>query len=172
MGLRTGLFGKRKAEADSELEVAAVYRDLRTQALQLRETDIAAAVVSVSPVLAVLMETGYPEAIATLVAVSDGTTSLYFSSGGGIIGAGDHEPVRLASFTFLATAVQHLPALAPTDDRALPGTGCVRFFVVTKDGVRAAEESEEHLAQGSHALSPLFLAGHDVLTAVRENTSQ
>ena len=35
----------------------------------------------------VVMETGYPEAVVTLVSLGDRTTSLYFSNGGGIIQA-------------------------------------------------------------------------------------
>jgi hypothetical protein len=47
-----------------------------------------------APILALLMETGYPEAVATLVAVADGTSSLYFSNGGGFIGVGTPAGVR------------------------------------------------------------------------------
>jgi hypothetical protein len=36
-----------------------------------------------APVWGILMETGYSEATATLLALGDGTTSLYLSSGGG-----------------------------------------------------------------------------------------
>jgi hypothetical protein len=41
--------------------------------------------------LGVLMETGYDSATVTLFALSDGTTSLYFSNGGGVIGGQGQE---------------------------------------------------------------------------------
>ncbi|MBL4575724.1 MAG: hypothetical protein JKY51_06460 [Opitutaceae bacterium] len=45
-------------------------------------------------VWAVMMETGFPESAYTLIASADGSASIYFSNGGGIIGAGEHENVR------------------------------------------------------------------------------
>src|SRR6185503_9039174 len=41
----------------------------------------------------ILMETGYETAVATLVCFVTGDTSLYFSNGGGVIGAGKHANV-------------------------------------------------------------------------------
>ena len=69
------------------------------------------------------METGYEEAVATLVAVADGTTSLYFSNGGGVIGAGTHAAVAEASRALLETGRDALPALAPMEDPPLPDVG-------------------------------------------------
>jgi hypothetical protein len=66
--------------------LADVYRGLRAQALQLTAAQVGPA----DAVFGVLMETGYPEAVVSLVALSDGTASLYFSNGGGIIGTGGH----------------------------------------------------------------------------------
>ena len=42
------------------------------------------------------------ESVASLVSIADGTTSLYFSNGGGIIGAGQHQKVRDASARLIA----------------------------------------------------------------------
>jgi hypothetical protein len=44
--------------------------------------------------LAEVMETGYPEALVTLVALSEGIASLYLSNGGGIIGPGSRSDRR------------------------------------------------------------------------------
>src|SRR5688572_16670054 len=46
---------------------------------------------------AVVFDWGMGNGSATLVAFDDGTTSLYFSGGGGIIGAGAHDAVRRAA---------------------------------------------------------------------------
>lgn len=62
----------------------AVYCGLRDQILRLPAERAAA---SVSGTIGALMESGYPKAVATLVTLFDGTTSLCFSTGGGIIGA-------------------------------------------------------------------------------------
>lgn len=52
----------------------------------------------------ILMETGYPQGIATLVSLADGTTSLYFSNGDGMIGGGQHANIAQASKAFVAAA--------------------------------------------------------------------
>src|SRR5262245_49833724 len=104
--------------------VADIYIDLRRQVLGLTPQSAAA---PTATVVAVLMETGYPEAVATLVAVSDGSVSLYFSNGGGIIGAGEHAPVRSVAAKFLASAAAYVPRASLAGQFPLPSCGRVRF---------------------------------------------
>src|SRR5215212_4694186 len=61
-----------------------MYSGLRHQALSTRRMEVGIpAPPPEAPVWGILMETGYSEATATLLALGDGTTSLYLSSGGG-----------------------------------------------------------------------------------------
>ena len=147
-----------------------LVRDLREKALTVEPSEIR---IAPSPgherAWGLLMETGYAEAVATLVCLADGTTSLYFSNGGGIIGAGEHASVRDAAERFIAKAHSHLVDLAPSKDHAMPAVGRVRFHVRTFDGTRTADADEQDLGYGRHALSPLFHAGHEVITAIRES---
>src|ERR687898_1781909 len=87
-------------------EPADVYLGLRGQALALTRELLDPETASDGPVLALLMETGYPEAVATLVGLADGTTSMYFSNGGGMIGAGQHEDVAAATHRWLELGQQ------------------------------------------------------------------
>jgi hypothetical protein len=82
------LFGLKRAR--KRLPPAEVYSRLRTQVLELTPAQLGDSVSVDAPILALLMETAYPEAVATLIAVADGSSSLYFSNGGGFIGAGAH----------------------------------------------------------------------------------
>ena len=84
--------------------VADVFSELREQALRLTPDQLGDAVPTEAGILALLMETAYQEAVATLVGVADGTTSLYFSNGGGFVGAGTH-PTVAEGLTVLFTAV-------------------------------------------------------------------
>ena len=145
-------------------EAAEIYTDLREQVLALRPGDLAG--VGDGP-LAAMMETGYPEAVATLVAVADGTTSLYFSNGGGIIGGGEHPQVREAARRWLDAVADALESMSPQDEFPLPEEGMTQFVVVTADGRRGAAATEDDLGHGRHDLSPLFHAGHDVITELR-----
>jgi len=94
-----------------------------------------------TPILALLMEIGDDTAVARLVAVADGTTSLYFSSGGGILGAGEVPAVAAASRRFLEVARGFLSALAPIVDPGLPAAGVTQFVAVARDGLRRAPAS-------------------------------
>lgn len=117
-----------------------------------------------------IMELGLPSGgVATLVVYADGTTSLYSSAGGGILGVGSQSGVRDASDAFLQAAQPLHAALdeAPSGDLPLPAPGRVRFHLRTNAGVRTAEAGEDELRAGGHRLSPLFTAGQAVLDEVR-----
>jgi hypothetical protein len=160
------LFGrKRDAEPPPPAEV---YTDLRRQVLGLTPDQLEEGIrVGDAQVIALLMETGYPEAVATLVVVADGTSSLYFSNGGGLIGAGEHAAVADASRRLLLKGHEFLPQLTSVTDPPLPAEGTTQFAVVTREGLRGAVAPEAELGQGEHPLSPLFYAGHDVITQIR-----
>ena len=144
---------------------AEIYSQLRQRVLELTPDQLGDAA-GAQP-LALLMETGYPEAVATLVAVADGTTSLYFSNGGGMIGAGEHAPVREANRRFLETALSFLTQLSEVSDPTPPSEGVTQFVAVTTEGLRGAAAPEEDLGEGRHPLSELFHAGQDVITQMR-----
>jgi hypothetical protein len=156
-------FGRRRAGSQPP---ADVYEGLRGQALHLTAAQLGDAYAA-APLLALLMETGHEQAVATLVGVVDGTTSLYFSNGGGIIGAGTRAAVAEASRRWLEAGRTVLPALAEVTAPALPGVGMTQFVAVTPTGLRGASASEDDLGSRSHELSPLFYAAHDVITQIR-----
>jgi hypothetical protein len=149
----------------SSYKTVEVYDSLRAQVLALRPEQVGAK--KDEPVIAVLMETGYPEAVATLVSVVDGAASLYFSSGGGIIGGGENERPNAASKKLIRMAGSFLKSMAKTEKSPLPKKGFTRFYVVTPSGLLTAEVKEEDLGEGRHALSPLFHTAHELITEVR-----
>jgi hypothetical protein len=157
-----GLF-RRKRESEP---VAEVYSGLRQQVLNLTPDQLGEELAE-EPILALVMETGYPEAVATLVGVADGTTSLYFSNGGGFIGAGTHENVAEANRRWHELGRSVLAQLTVIQDVPLPGEGMTQFVAVTPEGLRGAVAPEEELVQGRHELSPFFYAGQDVITQIR-----
>lgn len=114
------------------------------------------------------METGYPQGVATLVALADGTTSLYFSNGGGVIGAGEQARVRAAAAVLISAAEGRLAEFVLANETPLPDVGRVRLYVRTFGSTLTAEAAEQDLAYGRHALSPVFHAGHAVIATVRE----
>jgi hypothetical protein len=118
-------------------------------------------------VLAVVMETGYPQAVATLVAVMDGTASLYFSNGGGIIGSGANPGSNAAARKLVARAADFLPFCTRTKEFPLPEKAHTRFYIVTRDGVLTGEAKEDALGNGRHRMSPLFHTAHELISQMR-----
>jgi hypothetical protein len=145
---------------------ADVYQALRNQVFHLSSDQLGAGFADAA-LLALVMETGYPEAVATLVGVADGTSSLYFSNGGGFIGAGTHPTVAEANRRWLDAGRTFLPELSEVADPPLPGVGVTQFVAVTPDGLRGAVASEDELGENRHGLSPLFHAAHEVITQIR-----
>jgi hypothetical protein len=89
-----------------------------------------------------------------------------------VIGAGQHEAVRAASLEFLGMAASATNRLQISIEYPLPQRGHVRFYLLTCDAIWTAEAAEEDLGYNRHELSPLFHAGHAVITAVRENSPE
>lgn len=157
------LFGNRLAVA--EPEIAQIYSEMRERALTI--TAEALKLPQSTKVVAVLMETGYPEATATLVAVADGAASLYFSNGGGIIGTGEHKGPRAAGAKLLSVAEHHLPHLTKAASTPLPKVGNTTFYVVTPQGTLTATAQEQNLAEGRSQFSDLFIASQNLITQIR-----
>lgn len=157
---------------ESNYEVADVYTGLREQVLQLTPDAIGHTDLDQTAVFAVLMETAYPEAVVALVAVIDGTASLYFSNGGGIIGGGEHELVRNVCGEFITMAQQYVSQSTLTETFPLPKKDNVRCYLVTSGGVYTFEAAEDDLGYERHSCSPLFHKGHELITVIREHTPE
>ena len=90
-----------------------------------------------------------PEAgIATVVALADGTTSMYLSSGGGTIGAGEHEHIANMSKALVSLAASMIDEFPPVPDAPLPGDARTALVLLTYDGLRRVEEDNRSFAEG------------------------
>jgi len=149
-------------------EPAQTYLQLRDRILNLNPSDLGFMPAEDKPrVWGVLMETGYDVGTASLVALADGTTSLYYSTGGGMLGSGDYNPVAQASKALVAEAEHHIHQLLATKDFPLPESGQVRFYFMTYNGFLQAATTEKDLASGKHVLSPLYHLAQETLTQLR-----
>ena len=117
--------------------------------------------------IALLVEMGYPQAVVTLVVVADGTTSVYFSNGGGIIGCGGDIKVYAESKVLAAEIVKSVDRIPRTYDFPLPRRGCVRFYVLYTDDSRTYEVTEERLQLGADELSEAYRRTQAVISAIR-----
>lgn len=166
LGTILGIFGCNKTDAN-QYKTADIYRDLRQQVFSIDPSKIGVNPSASNSVWGVVMETGYPEAVATLVALADGTVSLYLSNGGGIIGVGQHEGPRKASSELLTASKQFLSQAALTKTFPLPSQGNTRFYFLTSGGVLTTESKEDDLGNNRLPLSPLFHKAHEVIAQAR-----
>ena len=144
---------------------ADIHESLRSQVLSLKPSDIGES--DPEKILAVIMETGYEEAAATLVAVCDGTGSLYFSNGGGIIGGGEHPQGAVAAKALVAEARKFQNKFVATKETPLPMPGDTRFYIVRGKGLLTAVAKEDDLGEQRSVLHPLFYKGQDLITVIR-----
>ena len=145
-----------------------VYLGLRNQALGMTLEKLTGVnAIGTHGVYGVLMETGYPEAIVTLAAFLPGDASLYFSTGGGMIGGGGYDSVRKAVVNFNEKADAFIPHCKKSPAFPMPRSGQTIFYILTKEGIYTAQAMEESLGNGKEALSPLFFDGQEVITQFR-----
>lgn len=160
------IFKPRKFPKDTPKSMRAVL-ELRELLFAYDPTSLGIRRSESGPVWALIMETGSSGAVVTLVTIADGTVSMYFSSGGGIIGAGSHESVRSASDALLAFAPSFLPYAQRAKDFPMPSDGNTRFYFLTFNGIFAAEADTNELGGLRAPLSPLFYKAQAVITEMR-----
>jgi hypothetical protein len=145
------------------------YPGLRDQALNLKREKIGLPAPSKpTEPWAALMEWGLGSGTATVVAIADGTASVYLSSGGGSIGGGQsHESIRKAAQKMVSIAAEFQPHMQATSSYPLPQTGQIVFYVLTDAGVFTATASQEDLSSHRHPLSKLGDAAQEIITQYR-----
>ena len=149
---------------------------LRQRVLRLTPDEIGLAPLSDANIIAnsianlmvwgVVIETAHPDAVASLVALGDGSVSLYVSNGTGCIGCGGQREVRQAGADLLQIAASALPLTVATDDTDLPPTGVVRFYLLTRAGLHCKETRLEDISTSDDLLSVLYFSGQRALAAI------
>src|SRR6266404_2390468 len=145
--------------SSSSYELAEAYSSLRQMLFTTSPEKVGSEDVSL---WGVVMETGYDKAVVTLVAIVDGTVSLYLSNGGGFIGMGTHEGPKQAARRLLQAAATFTQFCQPTSTFPLPCRGRTRFFMLRGRGVLTAESETNDLGHNRESLSPLFHVAHEL----------
>jgi len=116
----------------------------------------------------VMMDWGVTNGTATVVALADGSASIYTSSGGGSIGGGQsHDQIRLAAREAVAAAAQSRSLLHPTASFLLPQRREVTFYVLTDERVLANTALVKELQARQHPLTALSDAMQTVISQYR-----
>jgi hypothetical protein len=142
---------------------AQIYTTLRSRALGMKRQMLGVS----DDVFGVVMETGYDETVETLVALGDGSASLYSSDGGGSLGVEGHAGSAVAARSLVTFAAHNRAGLTTAADTPLPTPGHTRFYVLTSRGTLTAQARELDLAQNQHLLSALFHSGQALIAEIR-----
>jgi hypothetical protein len=145
------------------------YLGLRNQILKLNREKIGlSAPAKPTEPWAAVMDWGVMNGTATVVAIADGTASIYLSSGGGSIGGGQsHDSIRKAAQKMVSVAAEFQPQMPATDTYPLPQSGQVTFYVLTDAGVFTASAPQEDLSSHRHPLGKLGDAAQEIITQYR-----
>ena len=120
-----------------------------------------------SGVFGVVMDWDLGNALATLVALADGGTSLYLPQGG-FLGGHAHPKIREAGQMFLTVAERFVDEFPVTTDFPTPAPKRARFYVLTTGGVHGSPEVDTNdLRPGQPGISELFGAAQAVIAQIR-----
>jgi hypothetical protein len=145
------------------------YENLRRIALAIEPASLGVTATGELPhVFGVVMDMGMEQGTATFVAFADGTVSMYYSSGGGMIGAGEHERVRTAAHRLLAIANSDLASFSPDAPDVLPPEGTTQLTLLTFDGAERASGTSNDFGYDRIPGGAVFRAAHDVIAQLRE----
>ena len=144
---------------------AGLYRSPRARALGAAKLDLPARAPGHPDVVGVVIDIPKAGRVATLVAMTDGATSLYTSVGGAMIGGGEHERVARANSRLLDEAQGLLAEFRPDTSTDLPPADAVRIFVVTPAGRRVRDVAEDDFwTKGAGPLPSIVAAAQGVMT--------
>jgi hypothetical protein len=115
----------------------------------------------------VVMDWGVSNGTVTVTAMSDGSASIYLSSGGGSLGGIGQEAIRNAAKKAVSLAADVQGQMKETKTFPLPETGEVKFYVLTDAAVVAATVPEADLRARRGSFSSLGNSMQDVITAYR-----
>jgi hypothetical protein len=118
-------------------------------------------------VYGIVMDWDVRNGTASIISFLTGDASIYFSSGGGIIGGGTHENVKVIAKHFVEKGQQMLDKALKTEQTPLPEKNKVVFYLVTNRGIYSGHDEMENLSNQSSIWLGLFLIGNEVINELR-----
>lgn len=117
---------------------------------------------------AVVTDWGEVQGVTTIIAVADGSASVYPGSGAPFIGGGQsHESIHNAALKTVELAGTVQPLMHVTSKYPLPTRGQVSLYVVTDSGVFTATASQDDLRGMRSPFSALGAAAQNIVAEYR-----
>jgi hypothetical protein len=154
---RSGELSRPHSTGQKQASSSNVYLGLRSLVLQGARSNFALPPGSrPTQPFAVVVDRASPDGSSTVIAIADGSASVYLSSGGSSIGGGQsHEAIRNAALQTVKCADEVQPLMHVTTDYPVASQGQVNFYAVTDAGVFTASATEEDLSSRHSPFSKL-----------------
>ena len=123
-------------------------------------------------VYGIIMDWEMNGAVATTAAYSTGDASMYTSTGGGVIGGGQHQNVNSAAKQLIILAQSFVDKATKTETTPLPQTNTVKFYFLTNKGFYSCEEVMSNFENSSSKWLKLFEEANNVLTELRKTSEK
>ena len=117
-------------------------------------------------VFGVIVEMAYPDAVTTLVALTDGSVSLYVSDGNGCIGCGQHREVRTTANEMLAAASRLFDISQLTESTDAPKPGDVCIYLLAQQGLRSMVVSLDRINEVDPRFGSVYFAGQRLMATI------
>ena len=143
------------------------YLDMRNMAFSAKADQIGLENIADDKVYGLITEMSMNPGSASVISFLTGDTSLYLSSGGGFIGAGQDEEVREMVKIKVNGFQKYLSQAKKIDEPKLPKEGTVNFNFLTKNEIYSVTEKMSDLENGKSELSSLFVEVNEIITQIR-----
>ena len=149
------------------------FLDLRNMALDVTPEQLQLSLpTDQTQVFGVIMDWDLGDGTMTLITYQTGDASMYLSSGGGVIGGGQHESVSKASKEFVLMAQKYLDKSSKADRTTLPDKDCFKFYFLTNKGKFVAQENIGNIENKTSKWLGLFENANNVITELRLTTEK
>ena len=150
-----------------------IFEELRNKAFSITPEQLGLSIpMDKTIVYGVIMDWEMGGATASTVTYQTGDASLYLSSGGGVIGGGQHKNVNSAVKSFVNLAQSYLDKTIKTELTPLPNTDEMKFYLLTNKGIFVGQEHMKNFENNSSPWLKLFEEGNRVLTELRKTSEK
>jgi hypothetical protein len=162
-------FGNKSTKAKVHQTKENAYEELRNMAFKVTPEQLELSLPKDKTIVyGVVMDWEMGGATATTVAFQTGDASLYLSTGGAVIGGGQHQNVNSASKQFISLGQTFLDKTIKTEMTVLPAINEVKFYLLTNKGIYVGQEQMKNFENNSSTWLKLFEEGNNVLSELRK----
>ena len=143
------------------------YLELRNMALTANKDNLGLENIDDNKVFGIVTDMAMPNGTASVVAFLTGDTSLYLSSGGAYIGAGNHDDVNKKIREIVDNLQKYKKQASPIEKAELPTSDQIKFNLLTEDGIYQITANGDDIMKGNSEHINLYKEVDKIMTLIR-----